>query len=168
MTHSLSEVIHKHWMTWLTIWAKAYFNITSSKHLATLVHIYIKRDIQTQTEICANCKNWRTPRVLFDLKRISIQFSSNLKNQRFVNYKMFRSAVQKSSEPIELDIHFSEGFSAIDIYHLAIELLKNLLLQRNQIPLPIDKVHYVVFCNSFRLPIRWVIYLPNICKCNNY
>ena len=61
---------------------------------------------------------------------------------------MFRSAVQKSSEPIELDIHLSQGFSAIDICHLAIELLKNLLLQRNQIPLPIDKVHYALFCKD--------------------
>ena len=53
---------------------------------------------------------------------------------------MFRSSVQKILEPIELDIHFPDGFSAIDIAHLAVELMKTLLLQRNQVPLPIDKV----------------------------
>ena len=48
--------------------------------------------------------------------------------------------MKKDVEPIELDIYFPDGFSATDVVHLAIELLKTLLLQRHQIPLPIDKV----------------------------
>ena len=53
---------------------------------------------------------------------------------------MFRSTVPKILEPIELDIHFPDGVSATDIAHLAVELLKTLLLQRNQVPFSIDKV----------------------------
>ena len=53
---------------------------------------------------------------------------------------MFRSTSHRYVKPIELDIHFPDGFSATDIMHLATELLKTLLLQRNQIPLPMSKV----------------------------
>ena len=56
---------------------------------------------------------------------------------------MFRSTVNKKVEAIELDIHFPDGFTVTDIFHLATELLKTLLLQRNQVPLPIDKVYTI-------------------------
>ena len=64
-------------------------------------------------------------------------------------------------EPIDLDIHFPDGLSKSDIAHLAIELLKMLLLQRHQIPVQIEKVctylvHYLHRCRfikNFRVPL---------------
>lgn len=53
---------------------------------------------------------------------------------------MFKGSARKNMEPIDLDIHFPDGLSKSDIAHLAIELLKMLLLQRHQIPVQIEKL----------------------------
>ena len=73
---------------------------------------------------------------------------------------MFRRTGLTNIEPIELDIHFSEGFSATDIVHLVVELLKTLLLQRHQIPFPIDRVNTIKFSviNSANLELLHKLY----------
>ena len=70
---------------------------------------------------------------------------------------MFKSSVRKNMEPIDLDIHFPDGLSKSDIAHLAIELLKMLLLQRHQIPVQIEKV-----CTYFIIYI--VVVTKNYCS----
>ena len=43
-------------------------------------------------------------------------------------------------EVLTIDVHFSEGLCLLGISHLAIELMKNLLFQRKQIPLTVDVI----------------------------
>ncbi len=43
-------------------------------------------------------------------------------------------------EPIEVDIHFQETLTPDNVAHVAIELIKNLMFQRHQIPMTFESV----------------------------
>ena len=98
-------------------------------------------------------KHWRVVQNRFKINKIEkLKFISKTLNNKnsgkcYIGcelkeakmYSLTKSAKQ-GQEPIEVDIHFQETLTRENVAYIAVELIKNLIFQRHQLPMPYDAV----------------------------